>query len=530
MAPHAKGPRGRNPKPSQEDLPIGSGYFPPTAQSPNPQASDDLDGERIDFARLKTFAQTVNRPLGSLIALDDGNDPFLADRPGRRKDGAEWFAALWNRLDIPEGVHLRRLHYLLVSTTGITLPNGAPYENTHKSWKDLALASRDARYLDLVPAGAFVDRRAAEPVIYMPDDAGSDASILIHASQPTLAGEDEDCAELHYDPPCYEFPDLPGAYLCEPHVVDPYAIELWAEKSTMNDILLPLAKRRDVTLITGVGELSATHCHAVVRRVREHGRKTRILYISDHDPSGDGMPVSVARKIEFFLRRDGGDLDIRLDPLILTAEQVSEYRLPRVPIKDSDLRRAQFEARHGTGAVELDALEALHRGALREIVEAAIDRFRKPVRSLRSRIATKANAVRRQIKDVEERVLDAHAEAIGGLRQAWEETESEIVQHQEAITAAIERCEQMIAGHAQAITELREDWQERAEPIWQQIASDIEQEVPDPAEIEWPALNLDEEPDPLFDSNRDYVEQIDRYKQHQGKPIARRQRNGGGGV
>jgi hypothetical protein len=49
---------------------------------------------------------------------------------------------------------------------------------------------------------------------------------------------------------------------------------------------------------------------------------------------------------------------------------------------------------------------------------------------------------------------------------------------------------------------------------------------------DWPH----EDDDPLFDSTRDYVEQMDRYKQHQGKPIThsattarrRRKANGGG--
>jgi hypothetical protein len=476
----------------------------------------DLDG-RIDYARLKAFAQTVGRSLGSLIALSDDNDPFLADRPGRRKNGAQWFAELWNRLDVPDGVHLRRLHYLLVSTAGIRLPDGAPYENTHKCWKDLGRASQDARYLDLVPAGAFVDRRAAEPVVYTPSDVASDASVLIQSSRPALA-EASDCALIQYGAPNYEFPDLPSAYLCEPKVADPYSIEVWVEKSSMNDILLPIAQNRAVTLVTGVGELSVTHCHALVRRAREHGGRTRILYISDFDPAGTGMPISVARKVEFFLRHGGlRHLDIWLDPLVLTAEQVTEYRLPRIPIKDSDKRRAQFEARHGEGAVELDALEALHPGALREIVEAAIDRFRKPVTDLRRRIASKARKVRDEIKNAEAGVIDRHTEAIEELREAWEETESEITEHQDAIAAAIERCEQVIAGHEQAITEMSEAWQARAEPIWQQIASEIEQEVPAVEQIEWPALADEELADPLFDSTRDYVAQVERYKRHQDR-------------
>jgi hypothetical protein len=486
--------------------------------------------DTFNYEALKTLGESLDRPLGTLIALSDDNDPFLCNRPGRRKDGAQWLAELWNRLDVPNGVHLRRLHYLLVSTTGITLPNGAPYENTHKCWADLGRASLDARCLDLVPAGVFVDRRAAEPIIYIPSDAGSEASVLIQSSRPALV-EECDSALLQYDPPNYEFPDLPSAYLREPHVPD-YALEIWAEKSTANDVLLPIAQNRGVTLLTGVGELSLTHCHGLVGRVRAHGRKTRILYVSDHDPAGLGMPISVARKIEFFLRRDGLRLDIQLDPLVLTFEQVREYALPRVPIKDSDQRRAQFEARHGEGAVELDALEALHPGALREIVVAAIDNFRRPVRSLRRRIASKASEVRNQIEDAESRVIERHTEAVEELREGWAETESEITEHQEAIATAIERCEQTIAGHDEAITGLLENWQAHAEPIWQQIASEIEQEVPDVEQIEWPTLDDGNEEEgsadgPLFDSNRSYVEQIDRYKKHQGKPTARRPRNGG---
>jgi hypothetical protein len=49
--------------------------------------------------------------------------------------------------------------------------------------------------------------------------------------------------------------------------------------------------------------------------------------------------------------------DIKLIPLALTRDQVITYQLPRIPIKESDGRRAGFEERYGAGAVELDALE-----------------------------------------------------------------------------------------------------------------------------------------------------------------------------
>jgi hypothetical protein len=478
------------------------------------------------YQGLKELARRRGLPLSALIALSDDNDPFLCSRPGRRLGGAEWFAELWTRLAIPDGVHLRRLHYLLVSTTGIVCPTGEPYLNTHKCWKLLLSASADARYLDLVPADAFVDRRAGEPVIYVPTDTGSDAFVQTLSSDPG-SYDQTDSALLDYDPKQYEFPDLPSVWLAEPTVAEPYAIELWAEKSTMDDILLPIAQRRGVSLVTGVGELSITRCHGLVRRLREHRRKTRILYISDFDPAGDGMPVSVARKIEFFLQRDGDDLDIRLHPLILTADQVDEYRLPRAPIKDSDRRRAQFEERHGRGAVELDALEALHPGELRRIVEEAIDTYRAPLKKLRRAITRKASKVREQIGEIEQGVLDAHADAVAELQTKWETAQAEIGGHQEAISDIIEQCRERIAEHEQAIEAGLDAWRQDAEPVWREIARDLEAAAPKADDINWPQLeDADEEPDPLFDSRRSYLTQIARYKFHQGKPTARR-RNGG---
>jgi hypothetical protein len=43
--------------------------------------------------------------------------------------------------------------------------------------------------------------------------------------------------------------------------------------------------------------------------------------------------------------------------------------------------------------------------------------------------------------------------------------------------------------------------------------------APDIDDVEWvESLEADEDSDPLFDSTRDYVDQVDRYKRHQGKP------------
>ena len=239
------------------------------------------------------------------------------------------------------------------------------------------------------------------------------------------------------------------------------------------------------------------------------------------------MPVSVARKIEYFLRREGGDdLDVRLIPIVLTAEQVAEYDLPRVPIKETERRRAAFEERHGEGAVELDALQALHAGELGRIVEEAIDVYRRPTRRARREIADLATEVWREIAGIRDAVIAEYAEEIAQVESEFATAKSDVAAHQQAIADAVAQCEATIAGHKAAITERLDRWRAQVAPVWQTIADEVDARLPDLTEIEWPQPEPPDEAEALYDSRRDYVEQIARYKLHQGKPAGRRS-NGG---
>ena len=106
----------------------------------------------------------------------------------------------------------------------------------------------------------------------------------------------------------------------------------------MNDVLMPLGERYGVNVVTGLGEMSLTRCVELVDRAKASGKPVRILYISDFDPGGASMPVAVARKIEFVVRKEGHDLDIQVRPVVLRREQCIQYRLPRTPIKESEQR------------------------------------------------------------------------------------------------------------------------------------------------------------------------------------------------
>ena len=85
--------------------------------------------------------------------------------------------------------------------------------------------------------------------------------------------------------------------------VQPYHVELWCEKTTVSDILDPLAQHYKLNVIPGAGEQSITSCEELMGRIEANGgRPVRILYLSDFDASGQSMPVAVARKLEFLIR------------------------------------------------------------------------------------------------------------------------------------------------------------------------------------------------------------------------------------
>ena len=484
----------------------------------------------ITYDDIKTLAVKLGRPASTLIALAPGNDPFYCG-PARQAL-ARWFAdEIWPLLD-PEAdsVHIRRAHYLVVNQPAERRPtklDGVLFENTLEDWQELCAASLAARELGLVDADRFVDRRAGEPTfIFVPDDEAAEAAVDV--IDDTIERPFPEQAP-RYTPRAYAFPPLPALSVLEPEIVEDYAIEIWAEKSTMNDVLDPLARRLGVTLVTGVGELSHTHCNKLVNRVLEHRRKCRILYIADFDPAGDGMPVSIARKIEHILRRDGhDDLDIRLDPLVLTASQVSRYGLPRIPIKDSDQRKGHFEARFGAGATELDALEAIHPGELARIVKARIEVYRAPTREARGEIADLVSELERHASEVREAVLDRHASEITHLRDKFDRMTETIQPHQDALAELAAEYEARMAEHIEAINVEVERFYDEIEPVLSDITADLEDEKPDPSDLEWSAgYAADESDEQLFQSERSYVEQMGFYKKHQGKPTSRRRGSGG---
>jgi hypothetical protein len=310
------------------------------------------------YQGIKDLAKELRRPEGTLIALTTTNDPFHATTPGRIRR-AEWFTALWEQFGFGVGTHIRRIHYRLLSQAApIMMVDGStPYLNTMKCWQQVKEACRDARLLGMVHHEGFVDRRNKETFEKLDDREESPALLLVTN--------------------CYidiSRPELPRLRLEHPTILQPYHIEIIVEKTTIDDIVEPLAERYGINAASCAGQISLTRCFKIVQRAKASGRPVRILYISDFDPAGREMPVACARKIEFLLRDGNLDLDVQLRQIVLTEEQCEEYRLPRTPLKETAETEA-WKERYGKGATELDALEALHPGRLRQILVEEIERY-----------------------------------------------------------------------------------------------------------------------------------------------------------
>lgn len=446
-------------------------------------------------AEIKALAKEMGVAIPDLLVLARQNDPFVCGGPSDVLR-AEWFADLWERFGYSSGVHLRRVHYQILSA-GLACPDGTPYENTDACWSLLCAAGADAREVDLVAPDAFVDRK--------------NAPVVLNAGEPRLEGFGPRW-QIEV-PSTWELPEIEteiawdlnlkaGFVSVDGYDYDqadqPVLVECWVEKSTMNDVLEPLCRDLGVNLVVSSGFQSITNAVNLLQRAAEHNKPARVFYISDFDPAGDHMPVAVARQVEFWHGRYGKGVDLKINPLVLTHAQVLDYDLPRTPVKIMDRRRRGFEERRGEGAVELDALEALHPGVLDEVVRQAITPYRDE--DLPRRLSQTG--------------YDAWLVAVDAWREQTEEEQDRLSRIQDGIKEVTESFRDRLAALAGELAGDLDPHREELRAISASLRdkrTEVEIELP-----ERPGGEIGEvdEAGWLFDAGRDYFDQLAAYRAH----------------
>jgi hypothetical protein len=345
----------------------------------------DLDsGQPIPTLRLpdtpplgpeatKELQQQLGLPnIEQLLVLARYRDPFYTGSPTQQR-WAEWFADVWQTFG--ERGHLRRVHYRLLGSDTPHPRGDQPYVNSKQHWQDLQGASRFARLLGLIDPEQLDDRRNAAaleyararledptlgwtwtndpelPVWRMPGDPGRLWLPTVSGTLPWIgSGDDDDWGLWRLPRPGVE----PVGYEYAP-TDQPVLLEVWVEKSTVNDVLEPACASLGVNLVAGLGFESYTRVIELLRRAEaHHAHRAHVLYVSDCDRSGNRMPRTVGRQADYFARQLGIDVQLSIERVALTREQVAEYELPEDPTEG--------------GRVELDALQALRPGELRRLV------------------------------------------------------------------------------------------------------------------------------------------------------------------
>ena len=76
----------------------------------------------MDHQEIKRIAKELGCRINDLIVLAPQNDLFYIGTKGQI-DLAYWFKDLWKQFGYTEGIHLRRIHYQIISqgTEGMCL-------------------------------------------------------------------------------------------------------------------------------------------------------------------------------------------------------------------------------------------------------------------------------------------------------------------------------------------------------------------------------------------------------------------------
>lgn len=270
---------------------------------------------------------------------------------------------------------LRQLYYQLVKDNII--------RNEEKQYKKLSGLLSDARLMGRVDWEAIEDRIRV----------------------PRIPQEFKDLGDL--------VDTALSAYRLDRWAAQENYVELWVEKDALAGILAPIAREYHVTMRVNRGYSSQTAMYDAGQRflracygelpyktlldvARKDGtkldedaverlskiryldkavlpgapkRRPILLYLGDHDPSGEDMVRDIGARLWMF----GIEVDVR--KVALTTEQVEEYDPPPNPAKMNDPRASEYVDKHGdtsweVDAIPPDALDRIIRDALDDVVDA----------------------------------------------------------------------------------------------------------------------------------------------------------------
>jgi hypothetical protein len=220
--------------------------------------------------------------LSDLTVLSAQVDPYRIDTAAGHRDGA-WLAEQLVSLYGPaQRAHWRGLHYAIVANGKIRKPNGEIYENNDDNWEWLVTnPAKAARWLGYIPFDRIVDQRNAAPIIHHKARISPEARLSIG-----LDVEIPDAEDIEPLP-------IARGFIAR----QAFHFVIFGEKSSLEDVALPIAQQFEADLYLPTGEISDTLVYQIAKEADDDGRPLVMFTLSDCDPAGHQMPVSIARKL-----------------------------------------------------------------------------------------------------------------------------------------------------------------------------------------------------------------------------------------
>lgn len=211
-----------------------------------------------------------------------------------------------------------------------------------------------------------------------------------------------------------------------------YYIEQWIEKDALIGVVERPCNEWRVPHFACRGYPSSSELYVAAKRLGRQlikGKRVKVFYLGDHDPSGIDMTRSNEDLLQTFARSIG----IEVERIGLNMDQVEEYNLAPDPAKESDSRHAAYAEEYGTynpdtgkyeaESWELDALTpSVIDGLIRAAIENVVDRddfnakleLEQANRELLQNICDNVPGVNRYLKYRDTPIDQAEIEVIGG--------------------------------------------------------------------------------------------------------------------
>ena len=242
----------------------------------------------------------------------------------------------------------RAIHYLLLNNPPLThdsKPN-SHYRNEKKFTSKLSSLLTRARIDGLIPLEAISDEERDCTTWKVRADA---SAFVAEQQKDYLRGYARDLMQSQ-----------------------PHHIEVVVEKRTKYAAAKSVAANYTIPVTAGKGFSSVPPRYQIAKRYRESRKdKLILIFLTDFDPDGEQIATSFARS----MRDDFGVENIHPMKAALTAEQVRTLNLPSsLEAKPTSPNYKKFVARHGTRAVELDAMPGdVLADALERAIESVLD-------------------------------------------------------------------------------------------------------------------------------------------------------------